>query len=220
MGASLPIGLTLALEVESFSTVPEQWAQWRKLPVGAFLVGRQRVPAWLQRSPLGLQFFACAPGHGGSSEPESVEHQIAKIALVKGSRAVGCAASVERPGCSPLGEEWIADVFAQISSGPVVFEAQLSQQHWDDYRLRTQRYAASGAPCMWLVRDTHFNAFKARIRHLMSQGLTLQQAMNQRMPDMPAFPARGNCAVDQEPGQRAGSRLPFATRRHDASTAA
>lgn len=42
---------------------------------------------------------------------------------------------------------------------------------------------------MWLVRDTHFNAFaKARIRHLMAQGLTLQQAMNRGMLDMPAFP--------------------------------
>ena len=177
------------IEVESFSAGREQWAQWRKLPVGAVRVGRQRVPAVLKRSPLGLQFFACAPGHGGPSEPESVEHQIAKIALVKGLRAAGVPASVERSGCSPLGEEWVADVFAQTSSGPVIFEVQLSHQHWDDYRLRTHRYAASGARCMWLVRDTHFNAFtKARIRHLMSQGLTLQQAMNQGMPDMPAFP--------------------------------
>ncbi|KVL43341.1 hypothetical protein WS99_28625 [Burkholderia territorii] len=88
-------------EVESFSISREQWAQWRKLPVGAFVVGRQRVPAVLKRSPLGLQFFACAPGHGGSSEPESIEHQIAKIALIKGLRAAGIPASVERAGALP-----------------------------------------------------------------------------------------------------------------------
>lgn len=42
---------------------------------------------------------------------------------------------------------------------------------------------------MWLIREIHFNAFtKARIRHLTSQGLTFQQAMNQGMPDMPTFP--------------------------------
>src|SRR3546814_5990243 len=105
---------------------------------------------------------------------------MAKVALVKGLSAAGVPASVERPGYSPLGEEWVADVFAQTSSGPVIFEVQLSQQHWDDYRLRTHRYAASGIRCMWLVRDTHFNAFtKARIRHLMSQGLTLQQARSE-----------------------------------------
>lgn len=98
--------------------------------MGAFLVGRPRVPAVLKRSPLGLQFFACAPSHGDSSEPESVEHQMAKIALVKGLRAAGVPAFVERPGCSLFGEEWVADVFAQTSSGSVVFEVQLSQQHW------------------------------------------------------------------------------------------
>src|SRR3546814_8999436 len=83
--------------------------------MGAFLVGRERVPAVLKRSPLGLQFFACAPGHGGFSEPESAEHQMAKVALVKGLSAAGVPASVERPGYSPLGEEWVADVFAQTS---------------------------------------------------------------------------------------------------------
>src|SRR3546814_1435874 len=76
--------------------------------MGAFLVGRERVPAVLKRSPLGLQFFACAPGHGGFSEPESAEHQMAKVALVKGLSAAGVPASVERPGYSPLGEEWVA----------------------------------------------------------------------------------------------------------------
>src|SRR3546814_16806627 len=96
---------------------------------------------------------------------------MAKVALVKGLSAAGVPASVERPGYSPLGEEWVADVFAQTSSGPVIFEVQLSQQHWDDYRLRTHRYAASGIRCMWLVRDTHFNAFtKARIRDRKSGG--------------------------------------------------
>src|SRR3546814_3667923 len=114
---------------------------------------------------------------------------MAKVALVKGLGAAGVPGAVERPGYAPLGEDWVADVFAQASSGPVIFEVQLSQQHWDDYRLRTHRYAASGIRCMWLVRDTHFNAStKARIRHLMSQGLTLQQALNQGLPDMPPFP--------------------------------
>ncbi|GEM_PF-1692451 len=176
-------------EVESFSTPQDQWAQWRKLPVGSFVIGHQRIPAVLKRSPLGLQFFACAPGHAGMTRPESIEHQIAKIALVRGLRAVGVPARVEWPGTTPQGESWIADVFAPLPSGPAVFEVQMSQQHWDDYRARTHRYAMSGARCIWLVRDAHYNAFsKARIRFWMSQGLTLQQAMNHGMPDMPVFP--------------------------------
>src|SRR3546814_10282345 len=92
---------------------------------------------------------------------------MAKVALVKGLSAAGVPASVERPGYSPLGEEWVADVFAQTSSGPVIFEVQLSQQHWDDYRLRTHRYAASGIRCMWLVRDTRSEEHTSELQSLM-----------------------------------------------------
>ncbi|WOB11205.1 competence protein CoiA family protein [Piscinibacter gummiphilus] len=173
-------------EVESFSAAPETWMAWRRLPIGSFQVGKDRVPAVLKRSSRGLQFFACAPGHGGTTEPESIEHQLAKIALVQGLRAAGYQARVERPGRSPLGEEWVADVLAEANGRLIAFEVQLSQQHWDQYRQRTQRYLASGVKCLWLVRSKHCDALRyACMRHHVANGLSHNEAMNQGMDDMP-----------------------------------
>jgi hypothetical protein len=62
------------LEVESFTTPSDVWAQWRKLPMGKLVIGRHRIPAVLKRSARGLQFFAAASGLGGTPAPESVEH--------------------------------------------------------------------------------------------------------------------------------------------------
>ena len=50
-------------DVESFTTPPDIWAQWRKHPIGTFVIGRHRTPAVLKRSPRGLQFLAAAPGY-------------------------------------------------------------------------------------------------------------------------------------------------------------
>lgn len=173
-------------EVESFSAPPETWIAWRRLPIGSFLVGKDRVPAVLKRSSKGLQFFACAPGHGGATEPESIEHQLTKIALVQGLRAAGYQARVEQPGRSPLGEEWVADVLAEANGRLIAFEVQLSQQHWDQYRQRTQRYLTSGVKCLWLVRSTHCDALRfACMRHHVANGLSYNEAMNQGMDDMP-----------------------------------
>ena len=171
-------------DVESFTTPPDIWAQWRKQPIGTFVIGRHRAPAVLKRSPRGLQFFAAAPGEGGVTAPESVEHQIAKIQLVQGMRSAGYEAKVEYPGSTPSGEEWQADVFVQAPHGRVAIEVQMSQQHWDDYRSRTARYKASGVFVVWLIRGVHHDAVgKSRIRYLMSQGLQHAEAM---MHDMDA----------------------------------
>lgn len=173
-------------EVESFSAPAEVWSSWRKLAVGAFVVGRDRVPAVLKRSSRGLQFFARASGYGGTTEPESPDHQLAKIALVQGLRAAGYSAVVERPGRTPEGDDWVADVYLEAEGRAIAFEVQLSQQHWDQYRERTARYAASGVKCLWLVRSNHGDALRhACIRHLMATGLNFNQALNQGMPDMP-----------------------------------
>src|SRR5450830_1732111 len=146
------------LEVESFTAPSDLWGQWRKLPMGTFVIGRDRAPAVLKRSVRGLQFFAAAPGMAGVTAPESIEHQIAKIKLVLGMRAAGHDAKVEQPGVSPSGEQWQADVLVQTAHGPLAVEVQLAQQHWDEYRSRTARYRASGVSVVWLVRGAHFKA--------------------------------------------------------------
>ena len=189
------------MEVESFTTHPDAWAQWRKLPMGTFVIGRDRTPAVLKRSARGLQFFAAAPGMAGVTAPESIEHQIAKIKLVLGMRAAGHQARVEHPGSTPSGEQWQADVLVQTERGPLAVEVQLAQQHWDEYRSRTARYRASGVSVVWLVRGAHFKALgNSRIRFLMTQGWTRDEAMNRALEDMPCIPLDG--PADDEEGQR------------------
>lgn len=189
------------LEVESFTTASDVWAQWRKLPIGTFVIGRHRIPAILKRSVRGLQFFAAAPGMAGVTAPESVEHQIAKIKLVLGMRAAGHQARVEQSGSTPSGEQWQADVLVLTTRGPIAVEVQLAQQHWDDYRSRTARYRASGVSVVWLVRDAHFKALgNSRIRFLVTQGWSIDEAMNRALEDMPCMPLVG--PVGDEEGQR------------------
>ena len=189
-------------DVESFTTPPDIWAQWRKHPIGTFVIGRHRTPAVLKRSPRGLQFFAAAPGEGGVTAPESIEHQIAKIQLVQGMRTAGHEARVEYPGTTPSGEEWLADVFVHAPHGRVAIEVQMSQQHWDDYRSRTARYKACGVFVVWLIRGVHHKAVgNSRIRYLMSQGLQLAEAMNHDMDDMPCIP------LDKPVGDEDGPRV-------------
>lgn len=189
------------LEVESFTAPSELWALWRKLPVGSFVIGRNRIPAVLKRSGRGLQFFAAAPGYGGTTAPESIDHQIAKIKLVQGMRAAGFRPKIEHAGTSPTGEGWQADVYVNSEVGPIAIEIQLSQQHWDEYRRRTERYKASGVAVVWLVRDVHLKALAiSTIRHWISQGVTMADALNRAMDDMPCVPLLG--AVADEDGQR------------------
>lgn len=189
------------LEIESFTTPSDVWAQWRKLPMGTFVIGRHRIPAVLKRSVRGLQFFAAAPGMAGVTAPESIEHQIAKIKLVLGMRAAGHQARVEQPGATPSGEEWQADVLVQTTRGPLAVEVQLAQQHWDAYRSRTARYRASGVSVVWLVRSSHLEALaRSKTRHLVELGLPPEAALHQVMDDMPCIPLDG--PVGDESGQR------------------
>lgn len=189
------------LEVESFTTPSDVWAQWRKLPMGTFVIGRERTPAVLKRSGRGLQFFAAAPGMAGVTAPESIEHQIAKIKLVLGMRAAGFTARVEQTGAAASGEQWQADVLVQTAHGPLAVEVQLSQQHWDDYRNRTARYRGSGVSVAWLVRSSHIAALaNSKTRHLVAQGLSPEAAIHQAMDDMPYIPLDG--PVGDESGQR------------------
>lgn len=211
-------------EVESFSTPADTWMTWRAWPLGTFVIGRERrVPAVLKRSIRGLQFFAAAPGYGGVTAPESIEHQMAKVFLVRGLRAAGFDARVEHPGRTPSGEEWQADVFVQTPTHRIAIEVQLARQHWDDYRHRTARYAASGVNTIWLVRSTFWLALgKSRVRHLMTtRGLSLDQAMNHALEDMPCFVLELSQNTEDLEGMRVvanladgyalGARLPLET---------
>lgn len=175
--------------VESFTTSPDLWAQWRKLPMGYFVIGPLRTPAVLKRSKFGLQFFAAAPGTAGTTAPESIEHQVSKIKLVLGMRSAGYSADVERSGSSPTGEAWEADVLVQTARGPLAVEVQFSRQHWDEYRRRTARYLAGGVSVVWLVRDAHYGALdNSKALFFQSQGLSRKDAHERPLIDMPFLP--------------------------------
>jgi len=175
--------------VESFTTSPDLWARWRKLPMGTFVIGPLRTPAVLKRSKYGLQFFAAAPGTAGTTAPESIEHQVCKIKLVLGMRSAGYSADVERSGSSPTGEAWEADVLVQTARGPLAVEVQFSRQHWDEYRRRTARYLSSGVSVVWLVRDAHHGALaNSKSLFFRSQGLSRHDARDRPLNDMPFLP--------------------------------
>lgn len=174
-------------EVESFDATQEQWAAWSRLGPGAFVLGKDRWPAILKRSSRGLQFFAHAPGYGGVTEPETIEHQLTKIGILRGLREAGVEAHIEVPGSTPDGAEWQADVLTTIAGRRVAIEIQWSYQHWDDYITRTARYAASNVLCIWVMGFSQRKNFvNKRWRHLLGLGLPPDhKTMNTGLPDLP-----------------------------------
>jgi hypothetical protein len=151
-----------------------------------FMMGTQ-WPAVLKRSIRGLQFFAHAPGFPGvRPEPESEQHRIAKVTIVRALRAAGYDAWVERPGTTSEGESWQADVLCQANARMIAFEVQLAQQTLEEYEIRSARYANSGVKCVWLVRaPKHYQ--------------TLQKAIYCRLQEQDSFlaprPALAHLAV-------------------------
>lgn len=154
-------------------------------------MARTGWPAVLKRSIRGVQFFAHAPGYTGlKPELESEHHRQAKIAVAKALRAAGYTAWVERPGISPDGELWQADVLCQTEGRMIAFEVQLAPQTLDEYELRSSRYARSGVKCVWLVRHPkHYKALSFAIcyRYYSKDTLGVRGVRPSRI-DLPAFP--------------------------------
>lgn len=83
----------------------------------------------------------------------------------------------------------MADVWAEVMGFPYAFEVQLSQQHWDQYCERTERYRQSGVKVVWLVRASHFHALSvARYRHHIRHCIDPQVALNHAVMGMPCIP--------------------------------
>lgn len=191
-------------EVESFTVSAEEWQRMQLDPPGTYLMTGSRWPAVLKRSIRGLQFFAHSPGFpGAKSQPESEDHRAAKLAVVKALRSAGYSAKVEQSGQSSDGEEWQADVLCTTVGKTIAFEVQLSQQTLQEYRRRTQRYAAAGIVAIWMVRAPgHFAALSKALfyeAHQSNRALGDRPVFANR--DLPLFPLE----IGQEGSLCAGS---------------
>lgn len=134
--------------------------QWAALKEKYRLVGL-RVPccgvaAVPKTSALGTQFFAHARRGECTTAPESAEHIYCKQLVAQAARSAGWAVTTERPGVSPEGEEWVADVFCEKGTAKIALEIQMAPQTDEEAVRRQQRYKASG------VRGAWFYGAKAR----------------------------------------------------------
>lgn len=161
-------------------------------PRGAYLHPVTGYPLILKRSIRGLQFFAHMPGQGAANpQPMSELHMVTQIELVRGLRAAGLFASVEKPGCTPQGEDWQADVYCEIGGRRIAFEAQLASQTLEVYEGRTARYERSGVECVWLVRSPgRYAALGKAIWHRLLQDEPADLLFGRRpfLPHLRPFP--------------------------------
>ncbi|WP_426195516.1 hypothetical protein [Massilia sp. DWR3-1-1] len=113
-------------------------------------------------SQLGTQFFAHSRAGICSTAAETPEHLYCKKLIAQAAQAGGWTVITEKPGASPTGEAWVADVFCEKGAAKVAFEVQMSPQTHDETVRRQRRYYASGIRSAWfygkkLRRDAVFS---------------------------------------------------------------
>jgi hypothetical protein len=175
--------------VESFLASRDEWAKMKAEGKGAYLMRRTGIPAFLKQNMRGTRWFAHPPGQKDPNwGPESAEHIIAKVEIIKALREAGYDAKVEEPGETPEGEKWEADVLCTVGERKIAFEVQLSKQAFPDYEERTERYRRSGVKAVWIVNFSHFRAFT--LDCLYSLGWTGMGPLPEswHLPHIPVFP--------------------------------
>lgn len=184
--------------VEAFDLTAEQWRQMKAEPAGSYLIRRSTLPAILKQNLRGTRWFAARPGESDPEwKPTSPEHEFAQVRMVKALRLAGFTARVEEPGFTPAGERWEADVLVECSDRKIAIEVQLSQQTFDEYLRRSEKYIQSGVKVVWLVSNRHFENFTLGCLRSNGWGLSWLNGPvvngEQFHRDFPAFPLRFNC---------------------------
>ncbi|WP_156895470.1 competence protein CoiA family protein [Massilia putida] len=188
--------------VEAFDLTAEQWSTMKAEPPGSYLIRRSRLPAILKQNLRGTRWFAARPGESDSSwKPTSPEHEFAQIRLVKALRVAGVNARIEEPGDTPAGEKWEADVYIEDGSRKIAIEVQVSQQTFDEYVRRSEKYRQSGVKVVWLVNNRHFRNFTLGCladngRDLSRPGGPVKNG-EQFSRHFPAFPLTFKCPKGQ-----------------------
>lgn len=193
--------------VEAFDLTAEQWASMKAEAPGSYLIRRSKRPAILKQNLRGTRWFAARPGEGDPNwKPTSPEHEFAQVRIVKALRSAGFAARIEEPGYTPAGERWEADVFLEDAGRKIAIEIQMSQQTFDEYERRSQKYIQSGVKVVWLVNSRHFHNFT--LGCLRSNGWGLLPVNGpvvkgeQYHRDFPAFPLKFNCPKGEPADER------------------
>ncbi|MCW5602598.1 competence protein CoiA family protein [Nitrosomonas sp.] len=103
-------------------------------------------------SKLNNYFFAHSRASSCSYAPETPEHIFLKTLIAKQAASAGWNVVTERPGETPNGEQWIADVFCTKGMHQLAFEVQWSYQTSDELKRRQNKYISSGVSATWLYR--------------------------------------------------------------------
>lgn len=137
-------------DIHAFALDAAQWAELKGnyKPLNLRMPCCQ-VPAVPKTSTLGNFFFAHARRGGCTTAPESAEHLYCKAIIARAAQDAGWTVTTERPGASPVGEEWVADVFCERGSAKIAIEVQMSPQQDGETIRRQLRYKASGVRGAW-----------------------------------------------------------------------
>lgn len=168
----MPLRATLNdKQVQSFEFLLDEW---EKLKHG-YRQQKLLMPCCLNKaipktSKLGTQYFAHSRRGDCTSAPESQDHLYLKFAVAKVAQEAGWTVTTEYQGCTPSGEQWIADVFCEKGTAKIAFEIQWSQQAKNEYLRRTEKYTQSGVRCAWLFR---LNGSKEYGRHEFIESYSL-----------------------------------------------
>ena len=136
--------------IHAFDFDASRWAELKKTyrSVGLRIpcCGSSAVP---KTSFLGNNFFAHSRKGECTTAPESAEHLYCKRLIAQAAQSAGWTVTTERPGASPTGEEWVADVFCEKGKAQIAFEVQMSPQTHEETIRRQLRYKASKVRGAW-----------------------------------------------------------------------
>lgn len=139
-------------DLHAFAMTAEQWQQLKtacKTNALSLWMPCCKVPAVPKTSPRGNFFFAHARRGECNTADESPEHLYCKSLVAKAAHDAGWVVTTERPGVSPDGEEWVADVFCEKGTAQLALEVQMSAQTDAETVRRQKRYQASGVRGAW-----------------------------------------------------------------------
>lgn len=147
--------------IYSFQYNLKEWIDLKADSLSSFKMSCCGNQAILKTSKLGAQFFAhkVKPKESNcSTDGESAEHIHIKYLVMKELDRNDWNVEVEKRGCTPNGEEWIADIYAEKGKAKIAIEVQWSPQTFIETRRRQEKYAQSGIRCAWLLRSGSIKA--------------------------------------------------------------
>lgn len=137
-------------DVHAYAMTEGQWA----LLKASYKSVSLRMPccdiaAIPKTSKLGNYFFAHARKGECATADESAEHVYCKTLIARAATDAGWTVTTERPGKTPSGEAWVADVFCERGTSKLALEVQMSPQNEQETLRRQARYRDSRVWGAW-----------------------------------------------------------------------